>query len=430
MSTPETQQDGNNGNPPENDSPSAGTSNKKKKNNKSKQKKQNSGNGNSNNGNKFKGSKTDGPLKGKTLSDNTKLLVQWKDFKDAIVLQATVEDKQPVWGDAFKDLKRPDLQKSFKRMTSDAVGDGWGKVVESPVRDEHGNKKRNLKGEPIVSRVVQINNPLLHDEFERQCKSRNKFVDQKRNSHIEYKKIALALAITDGQITPTVESKLQLSDAYKAAIKKNDIIEVLCAIRDTCYNASSMGSEPTFETFKHLRVLLNFKQKPNGELGPFAEKLTSRYNNTVKRQGDCPFGTTLMEEIIKKKYPQYSIFDYVGVGCEITIGQKNGNTAKIPVTKMTQEEKEECDEDYNENAISRLLVLNNNREYVQTFLHNLYINNKTEYPNTSASTLLQITSIKQENNNQTIFGNVGFQNFHFKNLIMCCFFVLLALFMT
>ena len=154
MSTPETQQDGNNGNPPENDGPSAGTSNKKKRNSKNKQKKQNSGNGNSNNGKKFKGSKTSGALKGKTLSDNTKLIDEWKELHEALILQATVDDKQPVWGDAFKEMKRPDLGKSFKRKTTDQVEDGWGEIVESPMLDENGKPRMNTKGDPIVNKVV------------------------------------------------------------------------------------------------------------------------------------------------------------------------------------------------------------------------------------------------------------------------------------
>ena len=148
-----------------------------------------------------------------------------------------------------------------------------GLIVESPMLDEHGKPRLNTKGEPIVNRVLQTNKPQLRANFELKCKSHNKFVDEKKNSHIEYKKITIVM--TEGQIAPSVKSILQLSDVYKAAIKKNNIIDILCAIQDTCYNASSIGGKPTFETFKTLRVLLNFKQKPNGEIGPFAEKLTS-----------------------------------------------------------------------------------------------------------------------------------------------------------
>jgi hypothetical protein len=405
MSTPKTQQDGNNGNPPKNDGPSAGISNKKKWNSKNKQKKQNSGNGNSNNGKKFDGSKTSGSMKGKTLSDNTKLIDEWKEYHEAMVLQATVDNRQPVWGDAIKELKRPDLGKSFKRKTMDPVNDGWGEIVESPVLDEHGQPRKTTKGEPIINKIVQINDPQLKDEFELEYNSHNKFVDEKKNSHIEYEKIFIVM--NQGQIAPAVKSRLQLSDAYKAAIKKNDVIDILCAIRDTCYNASSIGGEPTFETFKNLRVLLNFKQKPNGEIGPFSDKLTSRYNNTVKRQGDCPFGKNLMINVIDKKFPHYTIHDYDGVGHEIISPFPNstGHNVKISVTKMTKEEKEECDEIYNDIALARLLILNNNREHVRTILHNLYISSNAGYPNTSASTLLQITSIKQDNNNQKIDQN-------------------------
>lgn len=103
-----------------------------------------------------------------------------------------------------------------------------------------------------------------------------------------------------------------------------------------------------------------------------------------------------MKAVIKKQYPNYTIHDYDGVGHEI----KLPNSTMMPVTTMTEDEKEECDEAYHKIVLSRLLVMNNNKDYVRTFLNNLYINNKAEYPNTAASTLLQITSIKPENNNQ------------------------------
>ena len=402
MSTTQTHQGRNNEIPPENDGPTAETSNisNKRKKNKNKQKKQNAGNGNSDSGKKFEGGKTSGALKGKTLSDATRLIDEFKDIHKALILQATVDDNQPEWGDAFKELKRPNLQEVFKRKDMDPVRDGWGEIIESPMRDEHNNIVKDKSGNEIINRVVKENDPQLKLNLETEYRYYNKFVDEKKNSHIAYEKIAIVMTV--GQIAPTVESTMQLSDAYKAAIKKNDVIDLLCAIRDVCYNAGSIGSEPLLESLRVLRVMLSFKQKPNGDIGPFAEKLQSRAKNVVKRLGDCPFGKNLMEAVINKKFPHYNIHDYDCVGLHITplFPNANGNLEQVLITKMSQEEKEECDDSYVEIALSRLLVLNNKKEHVRTYLHNLYLNSKADYPNTVASTLLQITSIKRENNNQ------------------------------
>ena len=78
-----------------------------------------------------------------------------------------------------------------------------------------------------------------------------------------------------GQLGPAVKSRYQLNEAFKEEFKKKDLIDFLCAVQDTCYNASSIGCKPFTEAIKALLSLLNFKQKPKSELGPFAEKLGS-----------------------------------------------------------------------------------------------------------------------------------------------------------
>lgn len=264
MSTTETQQGGNNGNPPENDGPTAGTSSKKKKNNKSKQKKQKYGNGNSSNGKKFEGSKTSGALKGVTLSDVMKLLDEYKDFIEALILQATVDDQQPEWGEAFKEMKRPKLQELFKRKKMDPVNDRWGEIVDSPMRDDQYNIMKDRHGKDIINRVKKVIDPQLRDDLEAKYKSYNKYIDKKKNSHIAYKKIAVVMIV--GHIGPSVKSLLQLSDSFKAASKKNDTIDLLCAIRDTCYNVSTPQSEVNWY-WNHLRWFMFYSTSSRNQTG-------------------------------------------------------------------------------------------------------------------------------------------------------------------
>ena len=75
-----------------------------------------------------------------------------------------------------------------------------------------------------------------------------------------------------------------------------------------------------------------------------------------------------MEEVIAKKYPNFTIQDYDGVGHEIIspIAYSTSHHIKVPVTKMTEEEKEECDEAYHKIVELRLLVMNKNKNYAHT----------------------------------------------------------------
>ena len=118
-----------------------------------------------------------------------------------------------------------------------------------------------------------------------------------------------------------------------------------------------------------------------------------------------------MKIIIATKYLHHTIHDYNGVSYEVKLPNANQSTATqnimVLVTKMMPDEKEECDEAYNKIFEARLLVLNNNQDYVQNYLNNAYINSKAEYPNTTASTLLQIRSIKPENNNKKVEAHVN-----------------------
>lgn len=399
MSSTEIQQGGNNDNPPENDGPNAGTSSKKKKNNKWKQKKKNGGNASTNNGIKFKGNKTSGVLKGHVLSDLTRLLDQWKEFDEALIQQITVDDEQPEWGDAVRKKKKPKLAKLFKRKEMDPVNDGWGEIKDVLLRDKEGPMLTDENGAKITNLIIRTLDPVKERTLEARYKSYKKHMDKRENSHVGYKRIAVVMVV--GQLGPAVKSKCQLNEAFKEAFKKKDLIDLLCAVQDTCYDASSIGSE--------LFMVLNFKQKPKSELGPFAEKSGSQHKTVIKKLGDCHAGKTLMK--IATKYPHYIIYDYNGVDYKVKLPNANQSTATqnimVPVTNMTLEEKEECDKAYNKIFEARLLVLNNNKDYVQNYLNNAYINSKAEYPNTAASTLLQIMSIKPENNNEKVEAQVN-----------------------
>ena len=103
-----------------------------------------------------------------------------------------------------------------------------------------------------------------------------------------------------------------------------------------------------------------------------------------------------MKKVIANKFPNFTICNYDNVNNMWTVRGvgKNGKDLTIPVTMMTTAQKGECNEAYQKIVVSWMDILNCSKNYAQYHLANAYLTNKSKYPDTEASALLQITSIK------------------------------------
>ena len=70
----------------------------------------------------------------------------------------------------------------------DPVRDKWGEIAKSPITDKKGEVLKDRNNNKLFIRIIRTLDPVKKNALKVEYKSNNKYMNKKKNRHIEYKK--------------------------------------------------------------------------------------------------------------------------------------------------------------------------------------------------------------------------------------------------